>query len=191
MAVDTSAHKFRPKHWNQGPLRFICVARDVPHKNFTGAIQLCEEVQKISGREVELITITNKEFTSDKIKITSYINPDNIKRDELLAEAHFNLLLSLDHSDKGFFEGFGQIVQEAGMYGTPSLVMNTGGLPESVHDKSTGWVIGSTSSECISSWWSSVSEDEYRRISEHCYQHTLESHGLGAWSKLFHALLIK
>lgn len=49
---------------------------------------------RISGREVELVTITNKEFISDKIKITSHINPDNIKRDELLAGGLEVLLLN-------------------------------------------------------------------------------------------------
>lgn len=191
MAVDTTAHKYLPKNWTDGPLKFICVARDVPHKNFAGAIKLCEEVHRISGREVEFITVTNKEFKSDKIKISSYLNPDNKKRDELLAEAHINLLLSLDHSDKGFFEGFGQIVQEAGMFCTPSLVMKTGGLPESVHHNSTGWVISDTSSNSIETWWASMNAETYRHISDECYHHTLGSHGLDVWRKLFAGLLQK
>ncbi len=191
MTIDTSSHHFVEKKWNQDPLRFVCVARDVPHKNFKGAIKFCEDVREISGREVEFVTITNKKFTSDKIKITSAINPDNNTRDELLTNSHINLLLSLDHSHRGFFEGFGQVVQEAGCLGTPSLVLKTGGLPESVHHNETGWVLPDLKTETVKSWWAGMNEDHYGKISRNCYQHTLDSHGLNNWVKLFRSLLKK
>jgi len=189
MCVDLTGHKFIAKSWND-PLKFICVARDVPHKNFSGAIRLCEKIQQLSGRPVEFITVTNKEFKSDKIKITSYINPDNNLRDKLLSESHLNLLLSLDHSHKGFFEGFGQIVQEAGAFATPSLVLGTGGLPESVHHQKTGWVLDDLTDKSVEEWWKSMDSESYRTISDECYRHTIESHGLDSWKRLF-ATIIK
>lgn len=185
MVVDTQGHTRVQKEWDTNPLTFICVARDVPHKNFAGVINFCEEVQDLSNRRVELITVTNKVMTSDKIRITSYVNPDNAKRDELLAGAHINLLLSLDQSYRGFFEGFGQIVQEAGCFATPSLVLASGGLPESVHKDFTGWVLPDLSIDSVRAWWNQMDSQTYRRISDQCYEHTLLSHGLPTWKRLF------
>lgn len=189
MCVDTTGHRKISKDWNQGPLRFICVARAVPHKNFPGTIRLCERVSELSGRPVELVTVTDREFRSDKIKINSYINPDNQFRDRLLAEAHLNVLLSLDQSHKGFFEGFGQIVQEAACFGTPSVVLGTGGLPESVHDNLTGWVLPDLSDAAIAYWWNQMNKESYDRIADESYRHTVNSHGLDSWKKLFHGML--
>lgn len=189
MAIDISSHHFVSKNWEEGRLKFICVARDVPHKNFAGAIKFCETVKDISGREVEFITVTNSKFHSDKIKISSYVNPDNSTRDELMAQAHIHILFSLDHSHKGFFEGFGQVVQEAGMFGTPSIVLHTGGLPESVHHNYTGWVLPDLNDESIKKWWQTMSDEQYQKVAIDCYQHTLESHGLDNWNKLFKNLI--
>ncbi|HXH73677.1 MAG TPA: glycosyltransferase [Bacteriovoracaceae bacterium] len=188
MCVDTNGHRFLPKDWDS-PLKFICVARNVPHKNFVGAIKFCEYVQEVGKRPVEFITVTDTVFKSDKIKITSHINPDNAERDELLKEAHINLLLSLDHSKTGFFEGFGQIVQEAGMFATPSLVLATGGLPESVHHGESGWVLPDLDAGTVEAWWKSMSAESYSRISKRCYKHTIDSHGLDNWKRLFQVLL--
>ena len=190
MMVDTSHHKLNLKSLND-PLKFICVARDVPHKNFAGAIYFCELLQEISGRPVEFITVTNKKFESSKIAIRSVINPSNEQRDKLLAEAHINLLFSLDHSHVGFFEGFGQIVQEAGCLGTPSLVLSTGGLPESVHDEDTGWVLNDLTETSIKNWWKGMNSEKYEKISRECYQHTIDSHDLKEWKKLFKTVLGK
>ncbi len=191
MAVDTTGHAPQFKKWDEGVIKFICVARDVPHKNFVGVIKFCEEVQHLSGRKVELLTLTNRTFTSNTIQISSHVNVDNQKRDELLAQAHINLLLSLDHSHKGFFEGFGQIVQEAGCFATPSLVLGTGGLPESVHDRYSGWVLEDLSKESIESWWREMNEEKYSKISQQCYHHTILSHGLESWERLFRLVMDK
>lgn len=189
MCVDTKNQSFIKKNWNEQALRFICVARDVPHKNFAGVIKFCESIQKLTTKKIELITVTNRSFNSDLIKITSYINPENEIRDRLLANSHINLLLSLDHSKVGFFEGFGQIVQEAGIFGTPSLVLSTGGLPESVHHNLTGWVLSDLSELSISNWWHEMNEEHFDKISKECFDHTIESHGLSCWKKLFNKLL--
>jgi glycosyltransferase involved in cell wall biosynthesis len=189
MCVDLAGHQLVKKDWN-GPLKFVCVARDVPHKNFAGTIALCERTQEILGRPVELVTVTNREFTSEKIKITSYLNPTNEVRDQLLRDSHLNILLSLDHSKKGFFEGFGQIVQEAGAFGTPSLVLGTGGLPESVHHGVTGWVLPDLRDESVRNWLSGMTPEVYDKISTECYRHTVESHGLDSWERLFQKLLL-
>lgn len=188
MAIDVAGHSLQKKNWKD-PLKFICVARDVPHKNFSGAILFCETVSEVLRRPVELVTVTNKKFESQKIKITSYLNPDNTLRDRLLAEAHLNLLFSLDHSKTGNFEGFGQIVQEAGCLGTPSVVLATGGLPESVHHDKTGWVLPSLNPEVIKDWCAEMSDVAYEKVSEQCYLHTLQSHGLDQWARLFKVLL--
>lgn len=185
MCVETAGERFVEKDWSAGPLRLICVARDVPHKNFAGCIALAEFVQDIAGRQVELVTVTNREFRSDKIRIESHINPNNEVRDELLRGAHLNLLLSLNHEERGFFEGFGQIVQEAAIFGTPSLVLATGGLPESVHHQQTGWVLPDLSPEALRSWWQGMSSESYRQVARFAHQHTLRSHGLDAWRRMF------
>lgn len=190
MAVDTKNEKYCEKKWSDLTLKFITVARDVPHKNFKGAIRFCEKIQELSGRPVEFITVTDKKFTSDHIDITSHLNPDNKKRDELLAEAHFNILFSLDHSRKGFFEGFGQIVQEAGCFATPSVVLASGGLPESVHDGETGWVLADLEDKRVNAWYELMNEDHYRTVSDKCYRHTLDSHGLDNWRRLFEKLIL-
>jgi glycosyltransferase involved in cell wall biosynthesis len=188
MCVELGQHKYVAKDLNDETLRFICVARDVPHKNFAGVIKLCEHVRTVSGRKVELVTITNREFHSETISIKSYTNASNELRDELLAKSHFNLLLSLDHSHRGFFEGFGQIVQEAGAFATPSVVLATGGLPESVHHEETGWVLPDLEAS-LDLWWKKMNAETYRKISDQCYRHTLESHGLDNWKRLFGRLI--
>ncbi len=189
MCVETAHQVLCRKDFQQDPLRFICVARDVPHKNFRGVIDVCEEIQRRSGRKVELITVTDKVFSSPSITIHSHVNPDNAERDRLLKSAHFNLLLSLDHSHRGFFEGFGQIVQEAGCLGTPSIVLNTGGLPESVHHGQTGWVMPDTTAGSIGHLWSALSNEAYARVATRCFEHTVTSHGLDNWKRLFQAIL--
>jgi glycosyltransferase involved in cell wall biosynthesis len=189
MCVETAHGQFHQKEFDRDPLRFICVARDVPHKNFRGAIELCEEVQRRSRRPVELVTVTDKVFSSPTIAIRSHVNPDDGERDRLLADAHFNLLLSLDHSHRGFFEGFGQIVQEAGCLGTPSVVLNTGGLPESVHDGETGWVLPDAAPASVARFWGGLTAQTYARVARRCFEHTMEAHGLENWKRLFGTIL--
>lgn len=189
MCVDTSHHNLNVKNLNNEILKFICVARDVPHKNFQGVIRFCEHIQEISGRKIELTTISNNHFSSKLIKVNSLINASNQTRDELLKESHFNLLFSLDHSKHGFFEGFGQIVQEAGCLGTPSVVLKSGGLSESVHHNMTGWVLESLDDSSIDTWWRKLKSRDYEEISRNCYEHTIHSHSLENWQKLFESLI--
>lgn len=125
-------------------IKLVCVARDVPHKNINGAVKLAENIQDYSQKKVILYLPVDKKIAS-KVEIVSISKLDNVARDQVYSDAHFNLLLSLDHSDRGFFEGFGLTVLEAGQYGTTSIVFNTGGLPESVHDEFTGIVISDVS----------------------------------------------
>jgi len=189
MCVDTADSVPRVRPFTAGVLRFVCVARDVPHKNFAGVLRLCEAVRALSGREVELHTVTNRRFESATVKVVSHINPDNAARDRILADAHFNVLLSLDHSDRGFFEGFGQIVQEAGRFATPSVVLASGGLPESVHHGATGWVLPNLESAEVARWWQGLDDEAYERVAAECARHTLASHGLDNWERLFGRLI--
>lgn len=188
--IDTSAHQYLSKDFNSEVLKFVCVARDVPHKNIRGTIKFCEDFQKIAGRKVELSLITNHQFQSEQIKVISIINSTNEKRDQALRESHFNLLLSLDHSHLGFYEGFGQTVQEAACFATPSIVLESGGLPESVHHLETGWVLPTLEKNQIEKWWQGMSTESFDEISKKCYEHTLEFHGLHNWKKLLEKLLI-
>ena len=94
--------------------------------------------------------------------------------------------MSLDHSHLGFYEGFGLTVLESALFGVPSIVYDTGGLPEAVHHLETGIVLPSQSKmthiELITPW---LNEFNYQKLSRGCYQHTLESHSLREYKVMF------
>jgi glycosyltransferase involved in cell wall biosynthesis len=164
---------------------FVCVARDVPHKNLLGCVEFCEQLATISNRKIKLFISTKENISSTKIKIVSINSISDQKREEIYKSAHFNLLLSLDHSNKGFYEGFGLTVLEAGKYGTPSVVIPSGGLFESVHDSFTGWHIKDTSTKSVLNFWENLENEKYEQIARQCYNHTHESHSLNTYTKFF------
>ena len=117
-----------------------------------------------------------------------YINISGIPEDEkeeIIKKSHFNLLLSKDHSAKGFFEGFGLTILEAGKYGIPSIVANSGGLSESVHDEYSGWVLNK---EMDGSTWRNI-ENNYQQVSQNAFKHTHESHSMSNYSKMLKELV--
>jgi glycosyltransferase involved in cell wall biosynthesis len=170
---------------NEGSLEFVCIARDVPHKNLSGCIDFCEKIAKISKRKVNLYLTTSRDVCSEKINITAIPDITDEKRESLYQKSHFNLLLSLDNSKKGFYEGFGLTVLEAGKYGTPSIVIPSGGLSESVHDSDTGWHITEVSNQSVTNLLEKISVDEYNKISLRCYDHTHQSHSLETYNIFF------
>lgn len=171
---------------NTKELTLVCVARDVPHKNLEGCITLCKYLSRVSGKKIKLYSTSQTKITSNEVELINISNISNQKREELYKECHFNLLLSLDHSDIGFYEGFGLTVLEAGQYGTPSIVLGSGGLPESVHHKKTGWVLSQNTSREVEKLWKVISNnDEYAKVSKKCFDHTIASHSLNIYTRIF------
>ena len=172
----------------QDVLRFICVARDVPHKNLDGCVKFCEYLANITRRRIQLYLATPRALSSKTVEICNMWPLADSRREELYRRAHFNLLLSKDNSRWGFFEGFGLTVLEAGKYGVPSIVAGEAGLKESVHHNETGYIFGKISNEMIRRWWLALSDDKYLQMRKDCYQHTLQSHSLDLYRRLFQTI---
>ena len=169
-------------------LVFTCIVRNVAHKNLLGSLKFCELVALVTSKEVELIVPKGSNLKSEKIKIRELTTVDNNERDEAYKASHYNLLLSEDHSHKGFFEGFGLTVLEAGRFGTPSIVFNAGGLPEAVHHGKTGWVIDNISNQAIKQIFNKENDPNYQQMAIECFSHTTKSHSLNEYSKLFQVI---
>lgn len=169
---------------------FSCIVRNVPHKNLDGAIRFCEKYSLTTNRDVSLIIPYGIDKKSNKIKIANLIDKSDQSREEAYKKSHFNLLLSLDHSTKGFFEGFGLTVLEAAKYGCPSIANNSGGLPEATHQNLTGFVIDVDNA---SSWdiIFSQSNDDYLKMRMSAFMHNLENHGLNQYEFFFARILNK
>jgi glycosyltransferase involved in cell wall biosynthesis len=170
-------------------LVFTCIVRNVPHKNVSGAVKFCELVQTIYQIPVKLILPKNTNAHSTKITIEELLDQSDLERNNSYKVAHYNLLLSLDHSKFGYFEGFGLTVLEAGQFAVPSIVFNTGGLPESVHHNETGYVIDSISEDVVNSLPNLINETIYYTLSEKCFFHTIENHSLDEYKKFFGKIL--
>lgn len=168
---------------------FSCIVRNVPHKNLIGSLELCEELQKMTKKKIKLVIPRNQKITSKIINIECLEDESNELRDKAYQSSHFNLLLSLDHSEKGFFEGFGLTILEAGKFGTPSIVMNTGGLPEAVHDNITGFVIAGTSKKDVAQLNTILQRVNYSEIQDAVYEHTVTHHGLNQYQKLLSRII--
>ena len=182
--IDLKEAKFlNPALGNQ--ISLVCIARDVPHKNIDGAFKLARSLSKHSSRKVVLYATRETIVDCEDFE---YINISGIPEDEkeeIIKKSHFNLLLSKDHSAKGFFEGFGLTILEAGKYGIPSIVANSGGLSESVHDEYSGWVLNK---EMDGSTWRNI-ENNYQQVSQNAFKHTHESHSMSNYSKMLKELV--
>lgn len=170
-------------------LIFTCIARNVPHKNLAGSVDFCEKVQELFGKPVRLVVPKGNNLFSSKISVEELRDEENETRNEAYRKAHYNLLLSHDHSKKGFYEGFGLTVLEAGQFGVPSIVFKTGGLPEAVHHGQTGYVISSTDREEIKSIPAFTDEALYQLLRFQCYAHTVQDHSLSEYKLFFSRLL--
>lgn len=165
---------------------FCVLARDVPHKNIKGCIELVRAIRKVYHKEARLL-LPNRlsEYTKKYNFIDSFDADKENEKFETLKRSHFNLLLSLDHSSSGFFEGFGLSILEAAAVGTPSIVFNTGGLPENVHDGLNGIVIDSCGSEALEKIVPFLEQRNFENLSANAYNHFYQSHNGNIYFKFF------
>ncbi len=183
-AIDLAARaKFIPKSFDDNEISFICVARQVPHKNAQGVKELMQSFSQATYKKAKLYSSFDLESNAhfEHVNISGI---DDVKLMELYQRCHFNVLLSLDHSKRGYFEGFGLTVLESGQFGTPSIVSSYGGLPEACHHKSTGWVVR-LDELSMRQFFRQLDDSEYQRVSNEVFLHTHRSHSLATYEKLF------
>ena len=77
---------------------------------------------------------------------------------------------------------------ESALYGTPSIVMRSGGLIESVHENETGWIINQINTDEIKKVFSKKNLDDYQSVTKKCFDHTINSHQLLEWGRIFDSL---
>jgi glycosyltransferase involved in cell wall biosynthesis len=174
---------------NSGRIKLIAVTRDVPHKNMVGHFKFAQELAKTSGHVVELYVTTSQLSSKGSVEVINIDKIGEAEKEKLFQKAHFNLLFSLDHSSKGFFEGFGLTILEAGKWGLPSIVFNQGGTREAVHDHYSGYVFEKTSTTQVAKWWQELDEERYQSLRQNCFTHTHQSHGLTHYETLFKSLM--
>ena len=187
--IDIQDAEYIARDFNADKWTLSCIVRDVPHKNLKGTLAFCESLQKITKKEIELIVPLDTKISSKNILITKLTSHDSAERNEAYKKSQFNLLLSQDHSAIGFYEGFGLTVLEAGKFGTPSVVFSSGGLPEAVHHLATGWVLPSLHHNAIEAFVDQIDDANYLKISKKCHHHTLHSHSLAEYDRLFKCIL--
>lgn len=173
----------------ENKIAFSCIVQKRAHKNQSGSVKFCELVAEITGKEVELIVPKNTKVFSSKISIKELSGTSDEERDAAYKSSHYNLLLSLDHSSKGFFEGFGLTILEAASFGTPSIVMNTGGLPEAVHHGETGWVINKVTRDEVANIFGDVNNSNYFQMAIESHRHVIRSHSLEEYANLLKVIL--
>ena len=186
--IDTLGARLASLNLEEDELRFICVARDVPHKNIEGALDLCTSALKILNKSIKLY-VTAPLSSRGGVVVENIQGIDNDELELLYQKSHFNILLSLDHSHKGFIEGFGLTVLEAGKYGAPSIVSCYGGLPEAVHHNVTGWVLDSVERASFDNFWLSFDMDKYKQIRLQTYEHTTAVHSLDYYKRFMEKCL--
>ena len=167
---------------------FTCIVRNVPHKNLDGAVAFCERYSHETQRKVKLVIPHGIRKNSTIVEIENLKDQSDLTREAAYQKANYNLLLSFDHSKFGFFEGFGLTVLEAAKYGCPSIVNNTGGLPESTHHLSTGFVINVDEEDQYQMIFKYQNND-YKQMRKNAFNHTVETHGLDQYSIFFKKVL--
>ncbi len=170
-------------------IRLCSIVRNVPHKNIPGTIKLASLLHKLTGKQIEL-TIPQSQIVARDIKIHHYQNLSDQQREEIYKQSHFNLLLSLDHSHQGFIEGFGLSCLEAAKYGTPSIVLQTGGLPENIHHCINGFVLEEINQDQLAAILPYLTTDSYQQLQKDTYQHLHQSHSLNELQKLMERIIL-
>ncbi len=187
--IDLKDAKFIEKNLFDECWILCCFVRNVPHKNLIGAVELAEILHELTSKKITLLVPKNSGVHSNKINIEELSDFEELTREEAYKKSHFNLLLSLDHSSKGFVEGFGLTVLEAGKFGVPSIVLNSGGLVEAVHAKKTGFIINNINFVEVEKMLSDLKEIDYKSVQKNVFNHTHSSHGLEQYEKLLVQLL--
>ncbi len=177
------------KNIEQDYLIFCCIARDVFHKNIAGVVAFCENIAMQTSKRITLYLPSSCKYVSKKIQIEKFNFASDVERDEVYKKSHFNLLLSLEDLDNGFIEGFGLTPLEAACFGTPSIVLNTGGLPESVHNDHTGWVLNDLSIDSIKQLFPMLNQTKYKELQLQCFKHTISSHCVENYQALLASVL--
>lgn len=186
--IDTSHSFLSQVSIDEDELRFICVARDVPHKNLEGALNLCISALKALNKSVKLY-VTAPLTSRGGVVVENIQGIEDSELEKLYQKSHFNILLSLDHSGHGFFEGFGLTVLEAGKYGIPSIVSCFGGLPEAVHNGITGWALESLERNFLDNFWQNFEVDKYSEVQKNVYEHTISVHSLEFYKRFLEKCL--
>lgn len=181
--INTEHSKLNLRNIDDDTLLLSCIARDVPHKNLDGTITFAEKLNEISGKKIKLYLTSTKTSQNPNVEVLNVLNISNEKRDEIYSKVHLNLLLSLDHSEKGFYEGFGLSILEGNIYGTPGIVLNSGGLAENVHDGFNGFVIDSIDDSNIKLMWEKL-YPAYSAIQKNAHEHVVKYHGLNQYKLL-------
>lgn len=182
--IDTKNAEYTPRKIGE-KIVFSCIVRNVPHKNLEGTVHFCEMVAQITGKKIELLVPLGTDIFSDKVQILKLKDLSEECRNQAYKEAHYNLLLSKDESKKGYFEGFGLTVLEAASFGTPSIVLDSGGLKEAVHHGETGWVLNEISREEIGFIFQKHDMEKYDEMSRESFNHVMNSHTLREYENLF------
>jgi glycosyltransferase involved in cell wall biosynthesis len=172
-------------------IRLVCIARDVPHKNIAGVVRLSEMMADITKRKVHLTLSPGINLRSTKIKIENLNDFTDQTRSKAYSNSDFNILLSKDHSTLGFFEGFGLTTMEAAIYGTPSIVLKSGGLPESIHHQLNGIVIEQISASEVELIVSFLESKKYQALAEQAFEHVKNNHSLVFYEKLLNRIMEK
>lgn len=102
--IDILQAKFYEKSLKD-ELILCCFARDVPHKNLAGVIKIFEFFNRHHPRGAKLYLTSDK--GSENPRIINIANISDEERELIYQKSHLNLLLSLDHCEKGQVEGFG------------------------------------------------------------------------------------
>ncbi|MCF8060830.1 MAG: glycosyltransferase family 4 protein [Bacteriovoracaceae bacterium] len=185
--IDLSRANLKIQNFHDPVINLVCVARDVAHKNLEYTYQISKVISIALNKTVQLFI--TKDFPSNEfVKVINISDVSDEERSDIFKKAHFNLLLSLDHSHRGFYEGFGLTVLEAASFGTPSIVSPHGGLVEACHHGETGWVLPLNDKD-FSHFFSSLSSGSYQRVSKKAYEHTLLSHDESAYAHLLKRVL--
>lgn len=184
--------EIKADHFVEFPLNhkiiLCCIARDVPHKNIDGAVNWASAICESSGCEVELHINAKRATKDSRVKLIIHENLLDIEREKIYQNCHFNLLPSLNHSKRGFFEGFGLTVLEAGKYGTPSIVYaHQGGQEESVHHLESGFVINSD--QDLIALFKGLSKESYIQMRLKTFQHIKENHNCEKYFDLFQKVM--
>lgn len=186
--INTENGEMAHANLNDEILRLVSIARDVPHKNLAGVILFAEMLSEISGKKIELYLTSDKTSGHSGVEVLNIKNISNEKRDEILKKSHMNLLFSLDHSESGFYEGFGLSILEGNIFGCPGIVLPSGGLPENVHHKYNGYVLEEIKFKEVEKFWNYLSEN-YQDLKQNSFEHVMKHHSLPQFSKVILGLL--